>query len=82
MRFELRVPRLQDIIAKEGIEKKFKLSTTFSCNNYVMFNPRGQIQRYHNEEEILQEFFALRKILYERRKEFILARLRKECEIL
>mmetsp|Transcript_18979 Transcript_18979/g.13776 ORF Transcript_18979/g.13776 Transcript_18979/m.13776 type:complete len:107 (-) Transcript_18979:793-1113(-) len=47
-----------------------------------MFNYKEQIKRYSGPEEIMEEFFGLRKQLYERRKEYQLARLRKECEVL
>ncbi len=77
--FILKIPKLQEIIQKEGIEKRFKLSTTISTNNYVLFDFNGKIRRF-NEQEIMQEFFVLRKQLYERRKEYLLARLRKEVE--
>lgn len=80
--FVLKVPKLQDIIAKEGIEKKFKLISSISANNYVLFDYEGKIRRYASEEDILMEFFVLRKQLYQRRKEYMLARLRKEYETL
>lgn len=80
MHFILKVPKLLEIIEKEGIEKKFKLSTTLSTNNYVLFNYEGKIRRYNGEEEIMQEFYGLRKTLYEKRKEFLLAKLKKEFE--
>lgn len=46
MHFILKVPKLKEIIEKEGIEKKFKLSTSLSMNNYVLFNYEGVIKRY------------------------------------
>ncbi|CDW75314.1 dna gyrase topoisomerase a subunit family protein [Stylonychia lemnae] len=72
--------KLQEIIEKEGIEKKFKLSTTISTANYVLFDYLGKIRRFVSEKEILEEFFDLRKQLYIRRKEYLLAKLRKEFE--
>jgi len=82
--FVLKVPKLQEIKASglDAIEKKFKLCSSISANNYVLFNHEGKICRYNSEEEILKEFFVLRKALYERRKEYLLARLLKECETL
>ena len=65
-----------------GIEKKFKLVGTISANNYVLFNYQGVIRKYADELEILNEFFGLRKTLYERRKEYMLSKLRKDFEIL
>lgn len=55
--FVLKVPKLQEIINGEGIEKKFKLSTSLSTNNYVLFDYNGKIRRYSGEYEILQEFY-------------------------
>lgn len=78
--FVLKVPKLQDIIKGEGIEKKFKLSSSISANNYVLFDYEGKIKRYPSEQEILSEFFFLRKTLYERRKEYMLKKLKKEFE--
>lgn len=73
------MPKLAEIAAKEGIDKKFKLSTSLSINNYVLFDYNNKIRRY-TQEEIMHEFFVLRKTLYEKRKEFLLAKLRKEYE--
>lgn len=36
--FVLKVPNLRDIERGEGIEKKFKLSASMSCNNFVLFD--------------------------------------------
>jgi len=47
-----------------------------------LFDHNGKISKYASVEDILKEFFPLRETLYERRKEYQLARLRKECEIL
>jgi DNA topoisomerase-2 len=81
--FVLKIPKLQEIMEKEGgIEKKFKLSTSLSTNNYVLFNYRGQIQRYSGAEQILAEFFDLRKEMYDRRKAYMLSKLMKDCETL
>jgi DNA topoisomerase II len=75
--FIIKVPKLQQIIASpDGIEKKFKLTSSISANNYVLFDYEGRIKRYVSEEEIIREFFVLRKELYERRKAHMLASLR------
>jgi DNA topoisomerase-2 len=47
-----------------------------------MFNDKGQIFRYKTEEDIMKEWFGLRSTLYERRKDYMLAKLKKEYEIL
>ena len=60
--FIIKVTKLQEIKASaiDAIEKKFKLSSSLSANNYVLFNHEGKICRYNSEEEILKEFFVLR----------------------
>jgi len=68
------------MIAKEGIEKKFRLTSSICTTNYVLFGSDGKIKKYQSDEEILQEFFGLRKTLYERRKDYLLAKLKKELE--
>ena len=80
--FSLTVPRLKELEAKNDIEKKFKLQSTFSSANYVLFTHEGKIKRYSDEVHILKEFFPLRGDLYTDRKEFMLAKLQKEYEIL
>jgi hypothetical protein len=37
----------------EAIDKKFKLSSSISANNYVLFDYEGKIKRYQSEEEIM-----------------------------
>jgi DNA topoisomerase II len=54
--FELTVPGLKKLSDAE-IEKDFKLSTSLSCSNFVLFNRDYKIRRYANEIEILEEFF-------------------------
>jgi DNA topoisomerase II len=60
----------------------FKLQTTISLSNFVLFNSNGRIAKYASEIDILKEFFGLRKELYHNRKEFLLARLQKDYEML
>ena len=80
--FVLKVPKLLEIEQKEGIVKKFKLQTSLSASNQVLFNDKGQIYRYNTEEDIMKEWYSLRQNLYVRRKEHMLAKLKKEYETL
>jgi len=47
-----------------------------------MFTKEGRIARYANEIAILKDFFGERTELYKQRKEYMLARLLKEYELL
>lgn len=44
--FVVTVPKLKEIENKEGIISKFKLQTTISINNMVMFDAEGKLGRY------------------------------------
>jgi DNA topoisomerase-2 len=47
-----------------------------------MFTKEGRIARYASETDILKEFFTQRTDLYKQRKEYMLARLMKDYELL
>jgi DNA topoisomerase-2 len=63
-------------------QKKFKLISSLNLTNMVMFNSKGQLRRYNNVEEIIEEFFILRLEYYQKRKDYIIANLTKELIIL
>ena len=52
----------------EGLEKRFKLSTTMSTGNMVCFDLNGKIRKYASAEEILHDFFNKRLEYYGLRK--------------
>ena len=58
--------------------KKFKLQSTLSLNNMVLFDKDLKIRRYSTVEDIYQ----LRLSYYVRRKNFLLSSLKKDLEIL
>ena len=80
--FILTVPKLLEIERNQGIIKYFKLQTSLASSNQVLFNADGQIYRYKTEEDIMKEWFNLRLNLYVRRKEHMLAKLKKDFETL
>ncbi|GAB1316637.1 DNA topoisomerase 2 [Madurella fahalii] len=57
----------------EGLLEKFKLTKTIATTNLVAFNTRGQIQKYENPEEIMEEFYHYRLDMYAKRKKHWLA---------
>lgn len=64
------------------IEKKFRLSSKVSTSNMHLYSVSGGVKKYSNPDEIVDEFYAHRRALYVKRKEFILNRLQKEMDIL
>lgn len=65
-----------------GILKKLKLQSNISANNYVLFDAKGQIKKYKDECEILEEFYGMRLKLYHTRKAHMLKLLKRDCHML
>jgi DNA topoisomerase-2 len=57
---------------KEGLEKRFKLTSTLAVSNLVCFDLKGRIKKYNSIAEIVNDFYSLRKEFYQKRKERLL----------
>ncbi|XP_006647737.2 DNA topoisomerase 2 [Oryza brachyantha] len=68
------------IAKQEGLEKKFKLTTTIGTTNMHLFDSNGKIRKYDTPEDILQEFFGLRLEFYEKRKRVLLENIELELK--
>jgi len=64
------------------LEKAFKLRSSISLNNMMLFDADGKIHKYDSALEIIKDFAGVRMKMYEKRKAYILARLQRESEIL
>eukprot|EP00976_Prorocentrum_cordatum_P026643 541684-Prorocentrum_minimum.AAC.5 len=53
---------------KEGLHKKFKLTTTMGLSNMHLFNTGGVVTKYDSVEQILDEFYEVRLDAYDRRR--------------
>lgn len=62
--------------------QKFKLESTFSISNMNLFNSNGQLQKYDSPLQVIEEFFDVRKNLYDKRKKYLLDKLEKEDNML
>ncbi|CAJ1376688.1 unnamed protein product [Effrenium voratum] len=60
---------------KAGLEKTFKLKSSISTSNMVLFDAEGKIAKYNSSLDILQEFCKLRRQVYVKRKDFLVAKL-------
>merc|ERR1719356_1541043 len=67
---------------KAGLEKVFKLKTTISTSNMVLFDEEGKIAKYNTAVDILKDFCKLRKKVYVERKGFLVRKITREKEIL
>jgi DNA topoisomerase II len=61
--------------------KLFKLSTSISISNMVLFDSSNKIRKYQNVNEILDEFYNVRLEHYTKRKDHLLAKLKYHLEL-
>jgi len=62
--------------------KKFKLVSNIDTTNMHAFDATGTIKKYHNELEILTDFFVLRLDFYKQRKQYQLEILQHQLTII
>ena len=63
-------------------EKTFRLITTKTTTNQYLFNHKQQIKKYASVEDIIHGYFPVRYKLYEKRKEYQVAHLKRDIQIL
>lgn len=73
---------LSDLIKSNTFEKELKLQKSFSCNNMYLFNEKLILTKYNSAEEILCDFFDIRLEYYEKRKTYIIKKLKEELKYL
>lgn len=77
--FEVRCPALSTLSDKD-ICKKFKLATSMSTGNLVLFNSQRKITKYESVADILEEHYGVRMEFYVRRKAYLISKLTRDCE--
>lgn len=68
--------------SNDNLEKKLKLQTSLQITNMVLFDQHGKLKKYPSVQEIFEDFFALRLSFYEKRKEYLISRLKRDLAIL
>ena len=69
-------------LEQAGIEKELKLFSYIHFSNMTLFNGDHVIKTYATPQEIIKDFYAIRKDLYVKRKKFLLKLLQKDFDIL
>ncbi|KAF2116306.1 DNA topoisomerase [Lophiotrema nucula] len=64
----------------KGLEETFKIYKTMATSNLVAFDHQGRIHKYATPLDIMEEFFHIRKMFYEKRKAHQLEVMQKELE--
>jgi DNA topoisomerase-2 len=73
---------LQKLMKNNKFEKTFKLITSKSTTNQYLFDNNQQIKKYASVEDIILAYFPVRYKLYEKRKEYQIAFLKREIKII
>ena len=66
----------------EKVMKTFKLQSSLSLRNMVLFSHEGKIKKYPSVESILEEFYTLRLEFYDKRKKYMMSILKRDLAIL
>lgn len=67
--------RLEEIQREDGgIMKKFRLSSSISISNMVLFDSDNKLRRYSNVKEIMEYYYILRLQYYNKRKEYLISK--------
>lgn len=64
------------------LEKHLKLTSSVKLTNMHLFDERGKIKKYDSYGAILKNFAKVRLELYQKRKDFLLDKWRKEMDML
>jgi DNA topoisomerase-2 len=62
-------------------DKMMKLTTTISTTNMYLFDKNGKIKKYDSPKEIIEEFYETRLEYYQKRKDYILAKLQRDVNL-
>lgn len=83
--FEIKLlPEYAEKLKKDDklLMKTFKLVSSISLNNMVLFDKDEKLKKYSSVEEIMSEFYELRLKYYDMRKDYMVSVLDRDCAIL
>ncbi|QIW97661.1 hypothetical protein AMS68_003179 [Peltaster fructicola] len=63
-----------------AMEDLFKLSRTMATSNLVAFDPQGRIHKYASVLDIMEEFYHVRLLAYQKRKQYMLDDMQRQLE--
>jgi DNA topoisomerase II len=72
-------------IGKDGvpqIENRLKLTSSLSSSNLVAFNHDNKITKYNSISDMIDEWFVVRKVIYVKRREYMLKKLQNDLDII
>ena len=73
---------LETLINSGTFDKEFKLTRMFSTNNMYLFNEDLVLSKYMDPNDILLDFFDIRLEYYSKRRDYLIAKIKRDLEIL
>ena len=73
---------LQDLIKKNELVKKMKLSKSIKTSNMHLYDLNDTIKKYESIDEIINDYIKNRLIVYDKRKQFHMRHIKNQLEIL
>jgi len=73
---------IDDLIDKDEMYKKLKLTSTLNTTNMHVFDADCKIRKVNSPEEIIYRFYQVRKQHYIKRKEYMIKTLHSDLEVL
>jgi DNA topoisomerase-2 len=76
-----KIPELEAKVDEQGVnglEKLLKLSTTISTTNMHMFDSNCRLHKYTDVPEIIDAFYPIRMVTYQKRKDYLVDALQKK----
>ena len=67
---------------KSNVDKLLRLEKNVRLGNIHLYNKNGTIKKYKDIKDIVDEFFGIRLKVYQTRKDFIMAKLKNELDII
>jgi DNA gyrase/topoisomerase IV subunit B len=80
--FTVQVKDLKKLEDSGNFWTKLKLVSKISTRNMHLYNHSGTIHKYGGTDDILKEFYQVRVDMYQKRKDYIVAKLTHELDLL
>jgi len=65
-----------------ALEKAFRLYTTRKTSNMHLFDENQRLKKYKKVEEIIEHYYPIRLMLYQKRKDYLIMQLKQIVKIL
>jgi len=80
--FEKMISKTSNSYGTNNLENKLKLVSTKTTSNLHLFDSEQRMRKFEKVEDIVEEYFPVRLEYYQKRKDYLIAKLEREVMIL